>query len=78
MSVEMDPLLIEQKDPEFKNPCLGGRINFAASAELRFFEVHSCSSSHGISERKIEEEVALSHWLLKVFISLSTCTGSQR
>ena len=60
----MDPLLIEQKDPEFKNPSLGGRISFGAFTELSFLEIASFSGSpkcvnDKILEGKIEEDVAM-------------------
>lgn len=76
MSVKMDPLLIEQKDPEYKNPSLGGRINFSPLDELTFLEIPSFSSSPKlvdgkIQEGKIEEDGVLQQWLSKVFLRVN-------
>jgi len=74
----MDPLLIEQKDPEFKNPSLGWRINFSALNQLSFLEIPSVSGSlpksvdDEILEGKIGEDVTLQQWLSKVVPKVNT------
>jgi hypothetical protein len=77
MSAKMDPFSIEQKDPEFKNPPLGGRINFSALDELSFLEIPSFSSSPKLvddkfQEGKIEKDGVLQQWLSKVFLKINT------
>jgi len=51
----MDPLLIEQTDPEFKNPSLGGRINFSDLDDLSFLEIPSFSSSPKLVDHKFQD-----------------------
>jgi len=67
----MDPLLIEQNDPEFKNPSLGGRINFAALTSLFSLEIPPLSSGpKPVGENVLEEridDIALQQWLSEVF-----------
>jgi hypothetical protein len=77
MSAKMDPLLIEQTDPEFKNPSLGGRINFSDLDELSFLEIPSFSSSPKLvddkfQDGKIEKDDVLQQWLSKVFLKINT------
>jgi hypothetical protein len=67
-TTKMDQIHPQQKDPEFKNPALGGKLNFAYSWSLSYLDVLFSQDHAPVQREGTVDKASLSDWLSQVSI----------